>query len=162
MAMEQHAWGKVVLCQLLACSKTTQNQGSRVRFYFWIYTVFGHKVLNVLISQQKKNDRPKQEPSPCSYVVAIRLERLWFRSLEPGAPGRLINNLAPFKACEHCLNFWGLGEISWGRVPRLQIIFGEILSLVETWIYRHHISDYSSDVLALPLGRRWGQLSGSV
>ena len=34
------------------------------------------------------------------------------------------------------------------RVPKLPIVFTEILSLVETGVHRHHISDYSSNGLA--------------
>ena len=39
-------------------------------------------------------------------------------------------------------------------MPNLRVSFGEILSNVETWVYWHHISDYSSDVLALLIGWR--------
>jgi hypothetical protein len=35
-----------------------------------------------------------------------------------------------------------------GRVPKLRIIFREIVSLVETWVYWHCISGYSSNILA--------------
>ena len=52
------------------------------------------------------------------------------------------------------------GELSWGCVPKLRIIFAGKLSRVETWFYYHHVSDYSSDVLAPLIGWRPGQLPG--
>lgn len=71
-----------------------------------------------------------------------------------GVPGRLI--------IWHPLNPTfedRAGEHFWGRVFKLRIIFWEIISRV-TWVYWHHISDYSSDVL-VPL-RCWrpGKLRG--
>jgi len=41
------------------------------------------------------------------------------------------------------------------------MIFGQILSRVETWVYKRHISSYFSDALApltgWPLGQQAGQ-----
>ena len=44
------------------------------------------------------------------------------------------------------LNIFGLVQ-GWG-VPKFRIIPGEIISHVVTWVYKHHISDYFSGVLA--------------
>jgi len=44
-------------------------------------------------------------------------------------------------------------------VPKMQIIFSDILSHVGTWVYWHHISDYSSNVLVLLKGWCPRQLS---
>jgi hypothetical protein len=52
------------------------------------------------------------------------------------------------------------GEHFWGRVPKLRIIFGGILSRVETSVYYHHISDYSNDVWVPLIGWHPGQLPG--
>ena len=44
------------------------------------------------------------------------------------------------------------GQYFLGRVPTLLIALGEILSLVENYVYYRHICDYSSDVLATLVG----------
>lgn len=47
-----------------------------------------------------------------------------------------------------------VGEYFRGQVLRLRIIFGESLPRAETWVYQHHISCHSSDVLASLTGWR--------
>ena len=49
-------------------------------------------------------------------------------------------------------------EILRARKPKLRIIFGQILTRVETRVYQHLTPDYSSDLLVLLIGWRRGQL----
>ena len=44
----------------------------------------------------------------------------------------------------------------WRSGPKSRIVFGNIFSSVETWVYLHHTCDYSSDVLAPLIGWRPG------
>ena len=48
------------------------------------------------------------------------------------------------------------------RVPKLQIIFGEIISRVETCDNQHRIPDYASYVLAPLIGWLPGELPGGT
>ena len=50
------------------------------------------------------------------------------------------------------------GKPFWEVVPKLHIIFGEILLCADTWVYWHQISDYSSDLWTSLIGWLPGQL----
>ena len=66
------------------------------------------------------------------------------------APGRLIiwrplKTMFFFKLSRP----WrGLANLLKGAYPNCRKTVGEIISRVETWIYHHHITDYSSEILA--------------
>ena len=71
------------------------------------------------------------------------------------AQGRSLIQRPPLIVCRHFkpINFFGWGQgwnSFWQRVSKLLIIFGEILSRVETWAYEHCISDRYSDI-SVPL-----------
>ena len=71
------------------------------------------------------------------------------------AQGRSLIQRPPLIVCRHFkpINFFGWGQgwnSFWQRVSKLLIIFGEILSRVETWVYEHCISDRYSDI-SVPL-----------
>lgn len=53
-----------------------------------------------------------------------------------------------------------VGETFWERVPKSRIIFGVILSRVDTRVYHNNITNYFSDAIAPLTGRRPGQLPG--
>ena len=79
-----------------------------------------------------------------------------------GHPGQAVD-LAPLETGVFFKLFWyrmGLMNIFFEGVPKLLIIFREIPLRVENLRYKHRISNYSSDVLALHVGGCPGQLPG--
>jgi hypothetical protein len=107
------------------------------------------------------------------WISRMHLKRKQFPSLLPvslyalnqgqpetrGHPHSL-NHLALLKNW-YSLNYFGLRQgwqKVWGTTPKLQIIFREILMHVESWVYQHDISNYSSDGLAPLTGWHPSQL----
>jgi len=80
------------------------------------------------------------------------------------APGRLV---VWCPSNRWSLKLFGPGQgwgNFWGRVPKFRILFWEILSRVEIWVYKRHICEYSSDVLVpINIGPVfWAVLDGDV
>jgi len=85
-------------------------------------------------------------------------------NLTHGRPGQ-VNNLSPLKPTFFTF-FWRNMALAifLSSVPKLWIVFGDIFSSVETWIYKHHTrtSNYSSDFLAPFIGRRPGSFQAGL
>jgi len=74
-------------------------------------------------------------------------------------PGQ-VNNLAPLPTDVLLSSRDWAGEPLQCHVPKLCIFFEEITTHVQTWVHRHHMSGYSSAVLASLRGWLPGQLPG--
>jgi hypothetical protein len=85
-------------------------------------------------------------------------------NLTRGRPGQ-VNNLSPLESTFFTFFRRNMAlAIFLNSVPKSWVVFGDIFSSVETWVYQHHTrtSDYSSDFLAPLLGWRSGSFQAGL